>query len=152
MEIRRFGPGHRRAEGPPGTKGVAGAVLLSDERAVITEVAFGPYAMITPHSNQANMALFIVISGGGFVQVGDERARVNHGEAVMWPPGIPHGAYTDGTEMRAIIVELAGDGAVVEGATAEADAHGKPATKATGALAERQPTREEYDSSEGEPW
>jgi quercetin dioxygenase-like cupin family protein len=152
MEIRRFGPGHRRAEGPPGTKGVAGALLLSDERAVITEVAFGSYAMIQPHSNQTNTALFIVISGGGFVQVGDERARVNHGEAVIWPPGIPHGAYTDGTEMRAIIVELAGDGAVVEGRGAEADAHGTPATKATGALAERQRTRDEYDSSEGEPW
>lgn len=152
MEIRRFGPGHRRAEGPPGTKGVAGALLLSDERAVITEVAFGPYAMITPHSNQSNTALFIVISGGGFVQVGEERARVNHGEAVIWPAGILHGAYTDGTEMRAIIVELAGDGTVVEGATAEADAHGTPATKAKGGLAERQRTREEYDSSEGEPW
>jgi quercetin dioxygenase-like cupin family protein len=152
MEIRRFGPGHRRAEGPPGTKGVAGALLLSDERAVITEVAFGSYAMIQPHSNQTNTALFIVISGGGFVQVGDERARVNHGEAVIWPPGIPHGAYTDGTEMRAIIVELAGDGAVVEGRGAEADAHGTRPTKATGALAERQRTREEYDSSEGEPW
>jgi quercetin dioxygenase-like cupin family protein len=152
MEIRRFGPGHRRAEGPPGTKGVAGALLLSDERAVITEVAFGSYAMIQPHSNQSNTALFIVISGGGFVQVGDERARVNHGEAVIWPPGIPHGAYTDGTEMRAIIVELAGEGAVVEGRGAEADTHGTPLTKAKGALAERQRTREEYDSSEGEPW
>ena len=152
MEIRRFGPGHRRAEGPPGTKGVAGALLLSDERAVITEVAFGPYAMIQPHSNQSNTALFIVISGGGFVQVGDERARVNHGEAVMWPPGILHGAYTDGTEMRAIIVELAGDGAVLEGAGAEADAHKAPADRATGHLVERQRTREEYDSSEGEPW
>lgn len=106
--------------------------------------------MIQPHSNQSNTALFIVISGGGFVQVGDERARVNHGEAVIWPPGIPHGAYTDGTEMRAIIVELAGDGtAVVEGSAHSAES---TATKAKGALAERQRTREEYDSSEGEPW
>ena len=152
MEIRRFGPGHRRAEGPPGTKGVAGALLLSDDRAVITEVAFGSYAMIQPHSNQSNTALFIVISGGGFVQVGDERARVNHGEAVVWPAGIPHGAYTDGTEMRAIIVELTGDGSVLEGARGEAEAHGAPPSKATGALAERQRTRDEYDSSEGEPW
>jgi quercetin dioxygenase-like cupin family protein len=129
---------------------VAGALLLSDERAVVTEVAFGPYAMIQPHSNQSNTALFIVISGGGFVQVGDERARISHGEAVTWPPGIPHGAYTDGTEMRAIIVELAGDGgAVVEGSAHTSES---VATKAKGALAERQRTREEYDSSEGEPW
>lgn len=153
MEIRRFGPGHRRAEGPPGTKGVAGALLLSDERGVVTEVAFGPYAMITPHANESNTALFIVISGGGFVQVGDERARVNHGEAVLWPPGILHGAYTDGTEMRAIIVEFAGadEKLVVDATATEAQAHAG-ATKATGALAERQRTRDEYDSHEGEPW
>ena len=153
MEIRRFGPGHRRAEGPPGTHGVAGALLLSDARGVVTELAFGPYAMITPHANETNTALFIVISGGGFVQVGEERARVNHGEAVLWPPGVPHGAYTDGTEMRAIIVEFAGgeDAHVVE-APPGAAAEGAPPERAKGALAERQRTREEYDSSEGEPW
>lgn len=132
---------------------MAGALLLSDDRGVVTEVAFGPYAMITPHANESNTALFIVISGGGFVQVGDERARVNHGEAVLWPPGILHGAYTDGTEMRAIIVEFAGaDEAVVDAVATEAQAHGGGATKATGALAERQRTRDEYDSHEGEPW
>lgn len=157
MEIRRFGPGHRRPEGPPGTRGVSGQVILSDERAVVTEMAFGPYAMITPHANQANTALFIVISGGGFVQVGDERARVNHGEAVLWPPGVMHGAYTDGTEMRAIIVELADeddhgvlDSTAAAGEPAD-DARPQP-SRATGALAERQRTRGEYDLSEGEPW
>jgi quercetin dioxygenase-like cupin family protein len=128
-------------------------MLMSDDRAVVTELAFGPYAMITPHANQTNTALFIVISGGGFVQVGDERARVAHGEAVLWPPGLPHGAYTDGTEMRAIIVELVGDAnaAVLDAAAAPARA-GPPPERATGALAERQRTREEYDKSEGEPW
>jgi gentisate 1,2-dioxygenase len=110
--------------------------------------------MIQPHANQSNTALFIVISGGGFVQVGEERARVNHGEAVIWPPGILHGAYTDGTEMRAIIVELAGDGAaVVEGSAHAAESAAESAaTKAKGALADRQRRRDEYDSSEGEPW
>lgn len=153
MEIRRFGPGHRRAEGPPGTKGVSGAVILNDDRAVVSELAFGPYAMITPHANQANTSLFIVISGGGFVQVGEERARVAHGEAVLWPPGVPHGAYTDGTEMRAIIVELNGEGdATVLQSVAASTQADAPAERATGQLAERQRTRDEYDSSEGEPW
>jgi quercetin dioxygenase-like cupin family protein len=155
VEIRRFGPGHRRPEGPPGTRGVSGQVILHDERAVVTEMAFGPYAMITPYANQDNTALFIVISGGGFVQVGDERARVNHGEAVLWPPGVMHGAYTDGTEMRAIIVELVGGepAAVVQALAVEGRAEGRPeATRATGALAGRQRTRDEYDASEGEPW
>lgn len=160
MEIKRFGPGFRRPNGPPGTQGVSGQVIMHDPRAVVTELAFQRYALIAPHSNPTNTALFIVISGGGFVQVGDERARVNHGEAVVWPPGSIHGAYTDGTEMRAIIVELVGgpDGGPFEGeahSVAESDAtagaeHG--ATRADGSLAERTIMRDEYDSSEGEPW
>ncbi len=124
MEIRRFGPGHRRPGGPPGTQGVEGQVLLHDHRAVVSELAFGRYAMVSPHTNPTNSSLFIVISGAGFVQVGDERERVNHGEAVVWPAGVLHGAYTDGTEMRAIVVELTGDG---EAPLLEAEAHGSTA-------------------------
>ena len=84
---------------------MTGQVIHADDRAVVSELAFSRYAMVTPHTNP-NITLFIVISGGGFVQVGDERVRVNHGEAVVWPPDVPHGAYTDGTEMRVLIVEL----------------------------------------------
>ncbi|MGI8929056.1 MAG: cupin domain-containing protein [Candidatus Limnocylindrales bacterium] len=163
MEIKRFGPGHRRPDGPPGTQGVAGKVIFHDSRAVVTEMAFQRYAIITPHANATNTALFIVISGGGFVQVGDERSRVNHGEAVVWPPGTLHGAYTDGTEMRAIIVELVGDEdgsaaaqAIIDAAKAASSdgsaTTGPEPTPAEGALADRKVTKAEYDSSEGEPW
>ena len=162
MEIKRFGPGHRRPDGPPGTQGVAGQVIYHDDRAVVTELAFQRYAIVTPHANQSNTSLFIVISGGGYVQVGDERSRVNHGEAVVWPPGLVHGAYTDGTEMRAIIVELIDVGPATEiSGTVALDAENAdtaPAplapspTPAEGTLADRKISREEYDSSEGEPW
>ena len=154
MEILRFGPGYRRPGGPPGTKNVEGQVIMHDDRAVVSELAFGRYAMITTPANPENTALFIVISGAGWVQVGEERARVNHGEAVVWPPGELHGAYTDGTEMRAIIVELSGGQPhYIEGIAHAAVTEG-PAevTRAEGSLAERQVNREEYDSSEGEPW
>lgn len=153
MEIRRFGPGHRRPDGPPGTQGVTGQVIHDDEHALISELAFGRFAMITPHSNP-NTTLFVVISGGGYVQVGDERERVNHGEAVVWPAGVVHGAYTDGSEMRAIVIELPrGEGRLLEGsATAAEGAAPSDSTRAVGALARRQPLRDEYDSSEGEPW
>jgi quercetin dioxygenase-like cupin family protein len=172
VEIRRFGPGHRRPEGPPGTQGLTGQVIHSDERGVVTELAFSRKGFIAPHSNP-NLTLFIVISGGGFVQVGDERVRVNHGEAVVWPPGVDHGAYTDGVEMRAIIVELPDAaqlaGNVLEGVAARlgteearsadprpagepAATSPTPASRADGALAERRPSRHEYDASEGEPW
>ncbi len=154
MEIRRFGPGHRRPDGPPGTQGVTGQVIHRDEHALVSELAFQRYAMISPHSNP-NTTLFIVVSGGGYVQVGDERARVNHGEAVVWPAGIIHGAFTDGTEMRAIVVELpTGRRPVLEGTATEIEA-GQPrlgVTRGEGALAERPKLRDEYDSSEGEPW
>ena len=48
------------------------------------------------------------------------------GEAVLWPAGVAHGAWTDLSEMRAIVVELAGadDDAVrgiVPGATLALD-------------------------------
>ena len=152
MEILRFGPGYRRLGGPPGTKNVEGQVIMHDDRAVVSELAFGRYAMIAPHTNPENTALFIVISGAGWVQVGDERERVNHGEAVVWPAGELHGAYTDGTEMRAIVVELSGtEPRYIEG-VAHAAVADVSATRAEGSLAERQLKRDEYDSSEGEPW
>jgi len=159
VEIRRFGPGHRRADGPSGTQGVDGAVIHHDERALVSELAFGRYAMVAPHSNP-NTTLFVVISGGGYVQVGEERTRVNHGEAVLWPADVPHGAYTDGAEMRAIVIELPAEGAdVLAGAAAAvlaANARAKDPTAkeepASGRLAERQRLRSDYDSSEGEPW
>ena len=170
MEIRRFGPGHRRPEGPPGTHGVTGQVIHDDARGQISELSFGPRAFITPHSNP-NTTLFVVISGGGFVQVGSERVRVAHGEAVVWPAHVPHGAYTEGTEMRAIVVELAGadDGwarGILEGVGGRpeegewmeralpAGPGGPPrtVTPAVGRLEERPPRREEYDESSGEPW
>jgi gentisate 1,2-dioxygenase len=139
---------------------VAGQVIMHDDRAVVSELAFGRYAMITPHANPTNNALFIIISGAGYVQVGDERARLNHGEAVLWPAGEMHGAYTDGTEMRAIVVELiAGSLAPIEGSADEPQAAGQAdtpadsaAVRARGSLAQRTPSREEYDSTEGEPW
>jgi quercetin dioxygenase-like cupin family protein len=106
MDIRRFGVGHRRREGPAGSRGVEGQPLHADGRGVLAELAFGPNAAIVPHSNP-NLTYFVVIEGGGFVQVGEERGRVAAGEAVVWPPGVIHGAWTDGTPMRALVVEFA---------------------------------------------
>jgi quercetin dioxygenase-like cupin family protein len=157
VEIRRFGPGHRRPEGPPGTTGLTGQVIHADERGVVSELAFSRHGVIAPHSNP-KLTLFVVISGGGFVQVGDERLRVNHGEAVVWPADVPHGAYTDGSEMRAIVIELpeAADPRLLEGRAVEAPAAAEtpPQTpsRAEGRLADREPTMDEHDESHGEPW
>ncbi len=175
MDIRRFGPGHRRPDGPPGTQGVTGQVIHHDGRGTIAELAFTPSAVIAAHTNP-NMTYFIVVSGGGWVQVGEERARVSHGEAVVWPAGELHGAWTDGTEMRALVVEFSGDGGgdVLEGGAIErleapgdvpgppGDAHASPEPRGSdrgnpepgrGSLAERpQVGRRAHDESAGEPW
>jgi quercetin dioxygenase-like cupin family protein len=107
MEIRRFGVGFRRADGPAGTSGVEGQVIHSDARGVVSELAFGRRARIEPHDNP-NTTWFIVIEGGGFVRVGEEERRVAAGEAVQWPAGVIHGARTEQSPMRAFVVEFAG--------------------------------------------
>ena len=140
IEIRRFGVGHRRPDGPPGTTGITGQVIESGADGVISELAFSRDARITPHTNP-NAAWFIVIEGGGWVGVGDERTRVLAGEAVAWPPDVLHGAWTDGTHMRAIVVELPGPrlalpGEVTVGAETVA-IEGAVATPGEGRLAPR---------------
>jgi hypothetical protein len=97
---------------------MAGQLIWNDGNASISELAFTRRGFIAPHTNP-NTTLFIVVSGGGVVRVGDEQVPINHGEAVVWPPDVIHGAYTDGVEMRALVVELKGtgidDAPVIEG-------------------------------------
>jgi quercetin dioxygenase-like cupin family protein len=149
MEIRRFGIGHRRHEGPSGTHGVDGQSIHGDHRGVIAELAFRPNAAMAPHSNP-NLTYFVVIEGGGFVQVGDERARVAAGEAVVWPPDVVHAAWTEHTPMRALVVEFAVespslmlDGGAVELAVEPADG---------GLVSEPAARPDGRESPEREPW
>ncbi len=153
MDIRRFGPGHRRPDGPPGTTGVSAQLIHQDARGSVAELAFRAHAMVTPHDNP-NTCLFVIVSGGGFVQVGEERARVMHGEAVVWPANILHGAYTEGSEMRALVVELAGpdDGWARDLLEATATATAAGATPGVGQLAVRNRSAADYDRTSGEPW
>jgi quercetin dioxygenase-like cupin family protein len=150
VDIRRFGPGNRRPEGPSGTSGLTGQVIWSDDRGHVSELAFSRQGVITPHTNR-NTSLFIVVSGGGWVQVGDERSRIAHGEAVVWPAGVTHGAWTDGSEMRAIVVELPLQTTPVLEGTAERSEM-TPSQPARGSLAERPPDPTTRDESHGEPW
>jgi quercetin dioxygenase-like cupin family protein len=107
VEIRRFGVGHRRPDGPSGTTGVVSAVIHADARGMIAELAFARRATMELHRS-ANSAWLVVVEGGGWVQVADEKARVAAGEAVLWPAGLEHAAWTELSEMRAFMVEFAG--------------------------------------------
>lgn len=158
MDIRRFGVGHRRPDGPPGTTGIEGQVIESGASGVIAELAFARHARITPHTNPS-WSCFLVIEGGGWVGVGDERSRVQAGEAVVWPPDVLHAAWTDGTQMRAIVVELPGPRLALPGAVAgeiaeiAAPPPSRPVTRGEGRLADR-PVRRRHGppaDPEGEP-
>lgn len=107
MEIRRFGVGHRRPDGPGGTTGVASQVIHADARGRVAELAFARRATMDMHSSP-NSAWLVIVEGGGWVQVDDERARVAAGEAVHWPADVEHAAWTELSEMRAFVVEFAG--------------------------------------------
>lgn len=152
IEIRRFGVGHRRPDGPPGSVGLTGQVLHTDGRGIIAELAFARSARIEPHSNP-NTTYFIVIEGGGWVGVGDERTRIAAGEAAVWPADLIHSAWTEHSEMRALVVELAGadDGGAVLGQARELTPDGRGSvTRGVGALAPRLgPVRRE--PADGEP-
>lgn len=156
IEIRRFGVGYRRPEGPPGTHGLSGQIIHSDGRGQISELAFARGGSVTPHDN-TNTSWFCVIEGGGWVLVGDERRRVAAGEAVLWPANVTHAAWTEQGEMRAIVVEFAGEDDAGISATMEGvarrlgpgEAH--RASRGEGGLLERPTHPERRVPGSGEP-
>jgi quercetin dioxygenase-like cupin family protein len=153
IEIRRFGVGHRRPDGPPGSIGLTGQVVHSDGRGIIAELAFARSARIEPHSNP-NTTYFIVVEGGGWVGVGDERSRIAAGEAALWPPNEIHSAWTEHSEMRAIVVELAGadDGGAILGRAREVSSGAAGSiSRGVGTLADRAPDPARREPSDGEP-
>ncbi len=154
MEIVRFGVGHRRPNGPPGTVGVTGQVIHSDARGVISELAFARSARVEAHSNP-NAVWFVVIEGGGWTRVGDEESRVAAGDAVLWPPDVVHAAWTEHGPMRAFVVEFAGGAAADAGRVLEGRAvrllPGEAGRAERGEGALRVEGAADYDPSEGEP-
>ena len=85
IEIRRFGVGHRRPDGPPGTTGVTGQVVHSDARGLISELAFARGARIEPHANP-NTTWLVVIEGGRILEQGPhDQLLAGRGQyAALW--------------------------------------------------------------------
>lgn len=153
IDIRRFGVGHRRPDGPPGTTQVRGQVIESGALGAISELAFARGARIEPHTNP-NPTWLVVIEGGGWVGVGEDRTRIAAGEAAFWPPDVPHAAWTEHSEMRAFVIEFAGSPsdaeALVEGRVEVHGSLGTPVARGVGHLAETiRPPR--ADPEAGEP-
>ena len=153
IDITRFGVGNRRAGGP-GTSGVASQVIHSDARGTIAELAMERNARIEPHTSP-NSTWFIVIEGGGWVLVGDEKTRLAAGEAAYWPAGQIQGAWTEHSPLRAFMVELAeADDShmrgILEGVAREPHPALPPVARGDGELVTRERPAE-HDPSAGEP-
>ncbi|MDH5243846.1 MAG: cupin domain-containing protein [Chloroflexota bacterium] len=155
IEIRPFGVGHRRPDGPPGSTGVTGQIVHSDGRGTIAEVAFVRGAVMEPHVSP-NTSWLLVIEGGGWTGVGDERARIAAGEAVLWPADVPHAAWTEHSEMRAFVIDFAGadDAAargLLEGRAMDVSGHPGEVERGVGALRPGDAGTSRRDPDAGEP-
>ncbi len=129
---------------------MADQTIWADPRARVTELAFARNALLPPQTSP-DLGLFIVIAGGGWVQVGAERTAINHGEAAELPPGVAHGAWTEGSTMRAILVEVP-DHAIEAPHAPLADARVPDVEPARGRLAEPESQPQDHHPAEGEPW
>lgn len=105
MEIRRFGPGHRRVERAAGSIGTSTSLLHAGPNARITELALDERALFGPLRSPLR-GLLIMIEGGGWLALGDERQRVATGEAIVLPADVERLLASDGVPLRAILVEF----------------------------------------------
>jgi hypothetical protein len=94
-----------------------------------------------------------VVEGGGWVGVGDERSRIAAGEAAVWPANVIHSAWTEHSEMRAFLVEFAGNDDVDTVIGRARDAAGDEAVvgRGTGQLAAPVAHPADQDRRDGEP-
>jgi len=106
LDIRRFGPGQRRPAAPPRVIGMYPATIFHDDTLAVVELHFEPGGEIWEHDAPYPI-LFIVIEGRGMVRAGGEEARVEAGQAVLWPAGVLHKAWAEGEPLTAIAVEMA---------------------------------------------
>ena len=90
-----------------GAVGVAFRVLLHRAGIAIASLRFSPNATIDEHSASFDIDV-ICVAGEGFVSVGNESARFRSGDRVVWPAGVNHRLWTEGTEMETLMVERSG--------------------------------------------
>ena len=90
-----------------GTVGVVGRVLLRRAGISIANLKFSSSATIDEHSAAFDIDV-ICLAGEGFVSVGNESAHFRSGDRVVWPAGVNHRLWTEGTEMETLMVERDG--------------------------------------------
>ena len=90
-----------------GTVGVMGRVMLKRAGLAIANLKFSASATIDQHSAPFEIDV-ICLAGEGFVSVGNDSSPFRAGDRVVWPAGVNHRLWTEGTEMETLMVERYG--------------------------------------------
>lgn len=105
MNIRSFGPGHRRADRAAGSQGVLSSAIFSNDIAQITEFTVTPGGTYGPLRSSGDVVL-VVIEGGGWVTAYDTRVQLAAGESLHLERLTPYSIAARELPLRAILVEL----------------------------------------------
>jgi quercetin dioxygenase-like cupin family protein len=84
-----------------------GLPILLNRRTIVVAMYFEPHASMDEHSSDVPI-LFLVIGGKGFVRIGGPNGEVQPisiGDAVLWPAGMDHTAWTEDDELQAILID-----------------------------------------------
>ncbi len=95
-----------RVDDPVWIERYRGKPILLPTEGLVACLYFAAAAAIDEH-DAPDEILFLVIGGSGWVRVGGpggEPLAVQAGDAVRWPPGILHTAWTTDTPMQALAV------------------------------------------------
>jgi quercetin dioxygenase-like cupin family protein len=129
MIIRRFGPGEGKNVPIPALQGVSTVMIHLPKEAAVglspeeMDRRYGglPFVLDRPNlvvvhryepgrQMQEHAAdepiLFMAIEGSGFLRLGGpegETARVQAGDAVLWPAGVPHRVWTEDEPLTSIL-------------------------------------------------
>jgi quercetin dioxygenase-like cupin family protein len=87
-----------------GVVGVTGRVMLNRAGVAIANLRFAANATIDEHAAPFEIDV-ICVAGEGFVSVGNGSSPFRMGDRVVWPAGVNHRLWTEGTEMETLMVE-----------------------------------------------
>jgi quercetin dioxygenase-like cupin family protein len=73
----------------------------------VANLRFSPNATIDEHSAPFDIDV-ICVAGEGFVSVGDQSSLFRAGERLVWPAGVSHRLWTEGSGMETLMVERIG--------------------------------------------
>jgi quercetin dioxygenase-like cupin family protein len=104
LDIRHFGPGHRRNDPPANCKAMYPALIYHDNAIHVMELHFEPGGEMWEHDAD-HPILFIVINGKGHVRIDGQEAEMQIGEAISWPAGKMHKAWAEDVSFTALAIE-----------------------------------------------